>query len=221
MKKFIPGLKTLVPFGLLVAMAGIFCYSVNADSIITIPVPNPNPDRKVTMSLRIPAQTEPLTRQEQLKPAIAHNRTYVWDSNPSPKISNDDEIHVIFANLCKKGWVKSRNDRAKLRSKPLDKYYAVRIIENICNSIIEIGQARNFNNAIKRVNLTASDVEDVRRLVKRFEKELVLFGNNPNKMDKDLLIIQERLKKNSEGILRVIRVEGADDGATIIHMTVD
>ena len=64
-------------------------------------------------------------------------------------------------------------------------------------------------------------VEDVRRLLKRFEKDVVLFSGNPAKMDKDLLIIQERLKKINQGILRVIRVEGTDDGATVIHMTVD
>ena len=58
-------------------------------------------------------------------------------------------------------------------------------------------------------------------MLKRFERDVVLFGANPKKLDKDLLIIQERLKKNTQGILKVIRVEGTEDGATVIHMTVD
>ena len=45
---------------------------------------------------------------------------------------------------------------------------------------------------------------------------------NPQKIDKDLFVIQERMKKNQQqGILKVIKVEGTDDGATIIHMSVD
>lgn len=221
MKKIIPGLRALVPFGIMVVLAGVFSFSANADSTITIPIPKDYPDRNVTLSLRIPAQTEPLTRKEQMKPAISNNRIYVWNSNPTPKLSNDDEVHAIFANMNKKGWVKSGTNKANIRRRPLDRYYAVRVLMHICENIIEVGKARNFDNAIRHVNLTASDVEDVRRLLKRFEKDVVLFSGNPAKMDKDLLIIQERLKKINQGILRVIRVEGTDDGATVIHMTVD
>ena len=221
MKKYMPSLKALIPFGILCVLAGIFSFSANADSTITIPIPKDYPDRKVTLSLRIPAQTEPLTRKEQLKPAITTNRIIVWNSQPSPKLANDDEIHAIFARMNKKGWVKTLSNQAAVRMRPLEKYYAMQLLIHICNNIIELGQAPNFNNIVKRVNLTSSDVEDVRRMIKRFEKDVVLFGANPKKMDKDLLIIQERLKKNTQGILRVIKVEGTEDGATVIHMTVD
>ena len=221
MKKYMPSLKALIPFGILCVLAGIFSFSANADSTITIPIPKDYPDRKVTLSLRIPAQTEPLTRKEQLKPAITTNRIIVWNSQPSPKLANDDEIHAIFARMNKKGWVKTLSNQAAVRMRPLEKYYAMQLLIHICNNIIEVGQAPNFNNIVKRVNLTSSDVEDVRRMIKRFEKDVVLFGANPKKMDKDLLIIQERLKKNTQGILRVIKVEGTEDGATVIHMTVD
>ena len=221
MKKYMPSLKALIPFGILCILAGIFSFSANADSTITIPIPKDYPDRKVTLSLRIPAQTEPLTRKEQLKPAVASNRIIVWNSQPSPKLSNDDEIHAIFARMNKKGWVKTLSNKSAINMRPLEKYYAIQALIHICNNIIEIGQAPNFHNAVKRVNLTSSDVEDVRRMLKRFEKDVVLFGANPKSMDKDLLIIQERLKKNTQGILKVIKVEGTEDGATIIHMTVD
>lgn len=221
MKKYISNWKALLPLGALMVLGGIFTFSVNADSTITIPVPKDYPDRKVTLSLRIPAQTEPLTRKEQMRPAIANNRIYVWDSNPVPKLSNDDEIHTIFANMSKKGWITQKIYRDSIRMKPMEKCHAVRALMHICENVIELGQAKNFSNAVKRVNLTASDVEDLRRMVKRFTKEIVLFSGNPNKIDKDLLVIQERLKKNNQGILKVIRVEGTDDGATVIHMTVD
>lgn len=221
MKKYITDWKALLPLGAMMVLAGIFTFSVNADSTITIPIPKDYPDRKVTLSLRIPAQTEPLTRKEQMKPAIANNRIYVWDSNPVPKLSNDDEIHIIFANMRKKGWIRSQIYKDCTNMKPLEKCYAVKVLMHICENVIELGQAKNFSNAVKRVNLTASDVEDLRRMVKRFNKEIVLFSGNPNKIDKDLLVIQERLKTNNQGILKVIRVEGTDDGATVIHMTVD
>ena len=221
MKKYLPSLKALIPFGILCVLAGIFSFSANADSTITIPIPKDYPDRKVTLSLRIPAQTEPLTRNEQLKPAIAQNRIIVWNSQPAVKLANDDEIHAIFARMNKKGWVRTLSNQSSVRMRPLEKYYAIQLLIHICNNIIEFGQSSNFNNAVKRVNLTSSDVEDVRRMLKRFERDIMLFGANPKKMDKDLLIIQERLKKNTHGILKVIRVEGTEDGATIIHMTVD
>ena len=221
MKKYMPSLKALIPFGILCVLAGIFSFSANADSTITIPIPKDYPDRKVTLSLRIPAQTEPLTRKEQLKPAITANRIIVWNSQPSPKLSNDDEVHAVFARMDKKGWVRTLSNQAAVRMRPLEKYYAIQLLIHICNNIIEFGQSPNFNNSVKRVNLTSSDVEDVRRMLKRFERDVILFGANPKKMDKDLLIIQERLKKNTKGILKVIKVEGTEDGATIIHMTVD
>ncbi|MBQ2594277.1 MAG: hypothetical protein II567_13485 [Candidatus Riflebacteria bacterium] len=223
MKKYMPSLKALIPFGILCVLAGIFSFSANADSTITIPisVPKDYPDRKVTLSLRIPAQTEPLTRKEQLKPAVTSNRIIVWNSQPCPKLANDDEIHAIFARMDKKGWVKTLSNQSSVRMRPLEKYYAIQLLIHICNNVIEFGQSPNFNNSVKRVNLTSSDVEDLRRMLKRFEREIVLFCGNPQKMDKDLLIIQERLKKNNQGILRVIKVEGTEDGATVIHMTVD
>ena len=221
MKKYMPSLKALIPFGILCILAGIFSFSANADSTITIPIPKDYPDRKVTLSLRIPAQTEPLTRKEQLKPAVTSNRIIVWNSQPSPKIANDDEIHAIFERMDRKGWVRTLSNQTSVRMRPLEKYYALQVLIHICNNIIEFGQSPNFNNAVKRVKLTSSDVEDVRRMLKRYERDIVLFGANPAKMDKDLLIIQERLKKNTQGILKVIKVEGTEDGATIIHMTVD
>ncbi|HPW60035.1 MAG TPA: hypothetical protein PLK58_15405, partial [Candidatus Rifleibacterium sp.] len=70
-------------------------------------------------------------------------------------------------------------------------------------------------------NLTTSDIEDLRRLIKRFEKDLIVFGTNTKKVDKDLLMLQEKFKTSRQGILKVLRVEGADDGATVIHLSVD
>ena len=221
MKKFVPNLKVLIPFGAFMLCAGIFTFSVNADSTITIPVPKDYPNRKVTLSLRIPTQTEPLTRKEQMKPAIANNRIYVWDSNPCPKLSNDDEIHAIFDNFKKNGWITGSIHRTQVNLRPMEKYYAIRVVMHIYENIMKLGKAKNFNNAIKKAKLTASDVEDLRRMIKRFSKELVLFTAKPTKMDKDLLIIQEHLKKDTSGMLKVIKVEGTEDGATIIHMTVD
>ena len=171
--------------------------------------------------MRIPTQTEPLTRKEQMKPAIANNRIYVWDSNPCPKLSNDDEIHAIFDNFKKNGWITGSIHRTQVNLRPMEKYYAIRVVMHIYENIMKLGKAKNFNNAIKKAKLTASDVEDLRRMIKRFSKELVLFTAKPTKMDKDLLIIQEHLKKDTSGMLKVIKVEGTEDGATIIHMTVD
>ena len=71
MKKFIPSLKAMIPFGILCVLAAIFSFTASADSTITIPieVPKDYPDRKVTMSLKIPAQTEP--PQDRISPLTA------------------------------------------------------------------------------------------------------------------------------------------------------
>jgi hypothetical protein len=221
MTKYIPSLKALIPFGAFCILAGIFSISVKADSTITIPIPKDYPDRKVTLSLRIPAQTEPLTRKEQLKPAISTNRIIIWDSQPCPKLANDDEIHAIFANMNRKGWVKTNWAKAIVRMRPLEKHHAIQCLKHIYENIIDVGKAKNFNRMVKKINLTSSDIEDVRRMVKRFEHELIMIGENFTRVDKDLLVLQERFKKDNTGILKVIRVEGTEDGATVIHMTVD
>lgn len=223
MNKYLSSLTAFIPFGVLCVLAGIFSFTANADSTITIPVPKDYPDRKVTLSLKIPAKTEPLTRKEQKQPAIASNRIYFWDPNPSPKLDNDDEMVSILTYFLKKGWISNSVSQTTIKRRPIDKYYAVLALDDICNNIIKVGKAKNFNNVIKKINITYSDIEDLRRMLKRFEKDIVLFGANPTKKDKDLLVIQERLKKvNTEkGILKVIKVEGTEDGATIIHMTVD
>lgn len=221
MSKFIPGLRALVPFGMMVALAGVFTFSVKADSTLSIPMPQDMQDKQVTISLRIPPNTEPLTR-DQSRPKLNSKRSMViWNSNPSPKIADNDEVHAIFQTYLQKGWIKTQTSRGVARMRPMDKYYAIRLIQHISDNVIEIGQAPNFGQIVKKCNLTTSDVEDLRRMIKRFEKDLITFGTNTRKVDKDLLMIQERFKTSRQGILKVLRVEGGDDGGTVIHLSVD
>lgn len=221
MKKMIPGLRALVPLGMMAIFAGIFTFSVKADSTISIPMPQDIQDKQVTISLRIPPNTEPLKR-DQSRPAMGSKRSMiVWNSNPSPKIDNNDEVHAVFTNFLKKGWVKTQTARGISRMRPMDKFYAVRLLQHISENVVEIGMAPNFGQVIKKCNLTTSDIEDLRRMIKRFEKEMITFGTNTKKVDKDLLVLQERFKKARQGILKVLRVEGGDDGGTVIHLSVD
>lgn len=221
MKNLLNGLRPIVPLGMMVALAGIFTWSVSADSTITIPVPQEIRDKQVTLSLRIPPNTEPLTRDQSRPKLNSKKSMIVWNSNPSPKIADNDEIHTIFGTFLQKGWIKTQTSRGVARMRPMDKYYAVRLIQHISESVIEIAQAPNFGQIVKKCNLTTSDIEDLRRMIKRFEKDLIVFGTNTKKVDKDLLMLQERFKTSRQGILKVLRVEGADDGATVIHLSVD
>ena len=221
MKNLLKGLRPIVPLGMMVALAGIFTYSVSADSTITIPVPQEIRDKQVTLSLRIPPNTEPLTRDQSRPKLNSKKSMIVWNSNPSPKLADNDEAHTIFNTFLQKGWVKTQTSRSIVRMRPMDKYYAIRLVQHISESVIEIAQAPNFGQIVKKCNLTTSDIEDLRRLIKRFEKDLIVFGTNTKKVDKDLLMLQERFKTSRQGILKVLRVEGADDGATVIHLSVD
>lgn len=221
MRKPLNGFRFLLPLSVLIVLAGIYTFNVKADSTITIPVPEGARDKQVTISLRIPPNTEPIVRKQE-KPKLSSARSLiVWDSNPSPKLDNNDELHSILHNFLKKGWIKSQACRNAVRSRPLDKYFAVRAVQEISGNVIEIAQAPNFGRVIKKCNLTTSDIEDLRRMIKRFETDLIRFGSNPLKLDKDLLMLQERIKKSRQGILKVIKVEGADDGSTLIHLSVD
>jgi hypothetical protein len=221
MKKRFSGFRFLLLLGGIIIVAGFYSNHVSADSTISIPVPESIKDKQVTISLRIPPNTEPLNRKQQ-KPKLSSRKSLiVWESNPSPKIAANDEIHQIFATFNKKGWVKSQAARNVIRMRPMDKYFAVRSLQHLSNNVLEIAQAPNFGRVVKKCNLTVSDIEDLRRMIKRFEIDLVRFGSNPLKLDKDLLMLQERFKKSRQGILKVLRVEGADDGSTLIHLTVD
>jgi len=222
MKGSFPGSRLIVPLGMVGVLAGLFSYTVNADSTITIPVPEKAAlDKQVTLSLRIPPNTEPVTGpKEKLK--MSSTRSMIkWDSNPSPKIANNDELIAIVDNMVGKGWLKSNYSRNLATVRPMDKYIGVRLVEEMARSIIEIGQSPNVTRVIRKSNLTTSDIEDVRRMVQRFSTELVMFGRNPKNYDKDLLMLQERYKTAKAGILKVIRVEGVDDGSTVIHLSVD
>ncbi|EKD83913.1 MAG: hypothetical protein ACD_39C00374G0002, partial [uncultured bacterium] len=134
---------------------------------------------------------------------------------------DNDELHAVFNNFLRKGWMKTQTARAAARMRPMDKYYAVRLLQHVIDNVTEIGVSPNFGQVVKRCNLTVSDIEDLRRMIKRFEKDLIMFGHNVTKVDKDLLTLQERFKQARQGILKVLRVEGGEDGGTVIHLSVD
>lgn len=221
MQRYISGLRFLLPLGIMIVLSSIYSSNVSADSTISIPVPKNMKNKQVTISLRIPPNTQPLN-QKQFKPKLKSRKSLIiWDSNPNPKLARNDEFYSIVKTFLKKGWLKSYTDKTMARSRNLDKYMAVRLIQAISKNVIEIGQTRDFGRVIRKVNLTPSDIQDLRRMVKRFEHDLIMFGDNPKFVDKDLLMLQERMKKSRQGILKVIKVEGADDGSTIIHLSVD
>ena len=219
MNKWFCFCKTICPLGAAGILACIFTFTVNADSTITLPVTD---SRQFKLILRIPPDTEPLTREQRNKPLLKKNRIGVWYDKPFLALDGNDEMIKICRRYMDKGWVKILSDRAILRNKSIPLFLAIRIMMNIIENIIEIGKIPNLQRAIKRCNLTVSDIEDIRRMLKRFENEVVMFGGNPNNLDKDLLVIQESFKEaRKEGILKVIKVEGKDDGSTLIHLSVE
>lgn len=215
------GLKKVLPYACGALLVTIFTYNVKADSTITIPVPRDMQDKQVTISLRIPPHTEPLNRDKINEPPLRSSRIGVWNANPSPKLDPNDELREVFKLYLSKGWIKNDVGRTIARMDPLDKYYAIRLLQSLTANVLTIGKAQNFNHVLKRCNLTTSDIEDLRRMIKRFERDLIVFGSNPKNMDKDLLVIQEKFKASRQGILKVLKVEGVDDGSTLIHLSVD
>lgn len=214
-----PEFRTITFLGIAGILACLYTYTVSADSTITIPVTD---KRQVTLSLKIPPKTEPITREELKTAPIRSNLVGKWDDNPSPKIDANDEFLTICRTFVRKGW--SQRDVNKIivsKSNP-DKYFMMGVFQGILESVVEIGKAKNFTRTIKKCNLTVSDIEDLRRMIKRFEYDLIRFGSNPALLDKDLLVIQESLKASrQQGILRVIKVEGTDEGSTLIHLSVE
>ncbi len=62
MNKRFPGFRFLLLLGSFIIVAGFYSNHVSSDSIISIPVPESVKDKQVTISLRIPPNTEPLNR---------------------------------------------------------------------------------------------------------------------------------------------------------------
>ena len=213
--------RIILPIGFICLVAAIFAMSVNADSTITIPIPEKAIEGKqVTLSLRIPPNTDPLTRKTAPK-ITSRSATYLWDANPSPKLASNDEAVLIFRKFNNKGWVKGNSAKGIINMSNMDKIYAIRVLDHIIDNVLDVAQAPNFIRAIRKINLESTDIDDLRRMVARFSKDLIMFGKNVKKVDKDLLMIQEQLKKGKSGVLKVIKVEGAGDGSTIIHLNVD
>lgn len=200
-----------------------FVFSVNADSTITIPVPEKAAmNKQVVLSLRIPPNTDPVT-QKDAKPKMESRRSLImWDSNPTPKIPANDEFYAVARKFLDKGWVKGGAAKGILASRHgVDKYQGVRVIQHIIDNILEIGLSPNVTRTVRKSNLVASDIEDLRRMLAKYSKELTMFGENVKKDDKDLLMLQDRYKTAKSGILKVIKVEGVEDGGTVIHLSVD
>lgn len=215
-------LITLILLGLLALFSLNSNSNAKADSTISIPVPESSiKDRKFTLSIKIPPNTEPLDTSEKPVKPPSKRSLITWNNNPLPKISKNDEFFKIMNNFKEKGWLKSNSAKYMLQMRNIDKYMAVRMLESVCYSVLEILQAPNIGQVIRKVNLSSSDIEDLRRMVQRFNTELISFGVNTAKLDKDLLLLQEKLKIAKQGILKVLKVEGLADGGTIIHLGVE
>lgn len=218
----LPGIRFWFPVVWFFVLALIFAYSVQADSTITIPVPKEAAmNKKVTLSLRIPPRTEPLTIEDKPVKMESKRSLIMWNSKPLPLITKNDEYFPIVQTFVDKGWVKSESARETFKVSKMDKYMAVQILDSIVTSVLEILESRDVSRLVRKVNLNASDIEDLRRLVQRFNVEFIMYGLNPTKYDKDLLQLQERIKNARQGILKVIKVEGVEDGGTIIHLGVE
>ncbi|MBF0409512.1 MAG: hypothetical protein HQM10_19385 [Candidatus Riflebacteria bacterium] len=212
-----------IVFPLLCVVATVvLVWKVSADSTITIPVPEKSVSTKqVTLSFKIPPNYEPIT-QKTPKPRLSSKSSLIlWDPNPNPKISKNDEFMAITQKFMKKGWVKGHAAQALLSAPPINKFHAVRIIQHIKDNILEIAQSPNMYRTIRKSNLTSSDIEDLRKMIMRFQTELVSYGENVKRIDKDLLMLQEQYKTAKSGVLKVIKVEGAEDGGTVVHLSVE
>jgi len=204
------------------ALVGSFALTVNADSTITIPVPEKaTRSKEVVLSLKIPPNTEAVVTKEPRPKLQSRSSLILWDSNPVPIIPVHDEFNVVLEKFNQKGWVKGHAAKTIITLKPMQKYHAVRVLQHILNNIIEIAQSPNMVRTIRKTNLVASDIEDLRRMVAKYNRELTMFGESVKKVDKDLLMLQERYKTAKSGVLKVIKVEGVEDGGTVIHLGVD
>lgn len=214
--------RFLLSIGFLGLMGLICVLTVNADSTITIPVPEKAAiDRKVTLSLKIPPNTDPLITKKGRNKLTSRSSLVMWDNNPSPKIPITDEIYPILDRFNEKGWVKGLSAQPILKQRPIPKLFGVRLLEKLIDLILDFAQSPNMVRSIRKSNLTATDIEDLRRMTNRFAKELSMSGKNVKRVDKDLLMLQEQIKKAKAGILQVIKVEGTDDGGTVIHLNVE
>jgi hypothetical protein len=213
--------RHLFPLSVIGLAMMVAVLNVSADSTITIPVPDKAVSNKeITLSLRIPPNTEPLT-QEKRKKLQSRSSTIVWNANPAPKLPIADELYVVFDKFHGKGWIKGHSAKSSLVTRPITRYTAIRILEHIIDNILDFAAAPNLTRVIRKSNLVSTDIDDLRRMGARYNKELLMYGKNMKKVDKDLLMLQEQLKKAKSGILRVIKVEGVHDGSTIIHLNVD
>ena len=212
-------MKRLVLFSAaMLGLAGVFAWNVSADSTLSIPLPDKAMQSKeVTLTLRIPPNTQPVTKGAKLK-MVSRNALYTWDANPVPNMANSDELLEVLRKFDEKGWVKGMSRRTLVKMRPMTKYHGITLIQHVVNNILEIGQSPNVVRTIRKSNLQASDIEDLRRMVAKYSADLKVFNMNVTKEDKDLLMLQEQYKTAKSGIMKVIKVEGMGDGSTVIQL---
>ena len=144
-----------------------FVFSVNADSTITIPVPEKAAmNKQVVLSLRIPPNTDPLT-QKEAKPRLESRRSLVnWNANPNPRIPPGDEFHAITAKFRAKGFVRGDASKGILDEVGgVSKIGGIRVLQHIIDNVVKLGLSPDLTRTIRKSNLVASDIEDLRRLL--------------------------------------------------------
>ncbi|NLM17745.1 MAG: hypothetical protein GX221_08530 [Candidatus Riflebacteria bacterium] len=208
---------------LMIIVSALSTFSTaRADSTITLPLPEGMKADQFTMTLKLPAHTEPIpksvTEQKALTP---RNRIINWNPTPFKKINPKDEMYSVVGRMARKGYITRQISLTKLRSGNMTEYDLVYLMEDLNKNLMKLCQSKNLNKMARNLNITVSDIEDVRRINQNYSGILKNMRVNVDYYDSELLKLQEFLRARKKNILRVIKVEDDADGSTLIHLSVD
>jgi hypothetical protein len=174
--------------------------------------------KEMTLTLKVPEKLEPIqTRVEARK-----NYFPYWDRHPLVQVDPKDEAYEILRNFAKKKLIKGAVVKTLLvRGKPIEKYFLVDVVTEVVRNLISMKNSSDYERFMRKTGLLATEVDDLMRLMDRYEKELTWKGISVKKTRELMSTVMNDLKETQRGIVKVVRVEGQKDGSTVLHLVLE
>ena len=214
MRKFLTIVWTLI----LISMAG----AVLADSVLTLPVPEeifvegPDFNDVAHMVLRVsipPKQEQPAPTIEKPKQGFDY-----FDFNPFPKVSKKEKdlIRRLSRTGLNSGMFTPGDMNLMIKAGFMTNQYeflraAALILKNFLNL--------SDKDVLKRLRLSRKNLEDLEKLTNDYKSELEKRMVSTSQIKEKIAHVRRLLELNT-GVARVIKVENAENGDTLIHFMV-
>mgnify|MGYP003336370807 FL=1 len=204
---------TLLSFSFFSTTWGASNLGEQPSLILSIPDDTDFPREQLNLSIHLPGKIKPSQEAKELSRSIIKRR-FDFVSHPLDEISDKSRFQSIMTRFVRKGILTQTTDKRLATGRAIKglTVQAARVIIVVYNALLKI-EARK---ELRKFQVKASDIEDLKELVDEFQKELKMFTYTPTEMQTNLDRIMESANKTTgKGTIRITGVSESDDGTLI------